>query len=313
MKEPVVFFSAFDGMSALQEALRQLLPPDQPYVYLSSEIDEDAIKITMKNFPNTIQLGDIRNITREMIPYNHIHIMGGGSPCQDFSFAGSRKGMTTEEKVIIKTLDQYLKLKEDGFQFSGSSYLYWEYVRLMVMINPDYFLLENVGMAKKWIQVITDGFWVSPIRMNSSLVSAQNRDRIYWTNIPGVTPPEDRNILISDIAHGAVGGCGIRNIYGGNHKPDGTKKYDKPNFTVRKDHKSNTLTCGGNLHKIKLDNGDIRFLTIEESERLQTFPIGYTNVPGLSISARRCVIGNSWTVDMIVHILRHLPVFKNII
>jgi DNA (cytosine-5)-methyltransferase 3A len=203
---------------------------------------------------------------------------------------------------------QYLILKEQQYKFNGDSYLYWEFVRILEDANPTYFLLENVVMIKKWKDIISKSLGVLPIRINSSLVSAQNRDRYYWTNIPGITTPEDKGILISDIDEKAIGGCGTRNQFAGNYYPDGIrKKYDEPNFTVRKDFKSNCLTCGGNLHKIMLDNGLRRFLTIDEWEKLQTLPVGYTDIPGLSITDRKCAIGNGWTIDVIIHILNFIP------
>ena len=236
-----------------------------------------------------------------------IDICFAGSPCQRFSSAGKRDGMSTKDDDI-ETLTQYLILKEQKYKFNGDSYLYWEFVRILEEAKPTNFLLENVVMIKKWKDIISKSLGVLPIRINSSLVSAQNRDRYYWANIPGITTPEDKVILISDIDEKAIGGCGTRNQFAGNYYPDGIrKKYDEPNFTVRKDFKSNCLTCGGNLHKIMMNNGHIRFLTIDEWEKLQTLPVGYTDIPGLSITDRKCSIGNGWTVNVITHILNFIP------
>ena len=145
------------------------------------------------------------------------------------------------------------------------------------------------------------------LKINSSAVSAQNRDRLYWTNIPGVTIPEDRGIPLSYLIPHAIAGAGKRNRWKGNYKPDGKKKWDDPWITTRKDGKSNCLTCGGSCDKVHFVNGSTRPLTIDEWEILQTLPVGYTNAPGVSISARKCAIGNSWTVEVIKHIFSFLP------
>jgi DNA (cytosine-5)-methyltransferase 3A len=242
-----------------------------------------------------------------MIPYK-IDIIIGGAPCTNFSFAGRRKGMVTTENMFITSLNQYITLKNEGFEFVGQSYLYWEYVRLVDLFKPEYFLLENVHMNKLWENVISKGLGVTPIRINSSLLSAQNRKRLYWTNIPGVTIPEDRKIMLSDIITDAVGGGGRRNRFNGNYHPDGRKKQDLGKYTTRKDGKSNCLTCGsGSCDKVTFTNGDIRPLSIDEWEILQTLPVGYTDVPGLSITSRKCSIGNAWTVDVISHIFSFIP------
>lgn len=147
--KPINVLSLFDGMSCGQIALeRSGIPVEN---YFASEIDKYAIKVTMENYPNTIQLGDIRNVDVNNIP--KIDLLIGGSPCQSFSFSGKRNGMSTLEKVEIITLEQYLKLKRLNFKFEGYSYLFWEYSRILNDIrkynNPEVkFLLENVTMAK---------------------------------------------------------------------------------------------------------------------------------------------------------------------
>ena len=116
--------SLFDGMSCGQIALERAgIKVDN---YFASEIDKHAIQVTMHNYPNTIQLGDVRNIDLSKLP--KIDLLIGGSPCQSFSFVGKREGMATECKQEITTLEQYLKLKSAGFQFKGQSYLFWEFV-----------------------------------------------------------------------------------------------------------------------------------------------------------------------------------------
>lgn len=119
--------SLFDGMSCGQIALRQLgIKVD---TYYASEVDKFAIAQTMLNFPDTIQLGDVRNIDARTL--GHIDLLMGGSPCQSFSFAGKRAGMSTKQNEEIYTLERYLELKQAGFEFEGQSYLFWEYVRIL--------------------------------------------------------------------------------------------------------------------------------------------------------------------------------------
>jgi DNA (cytosine-5)-methyltransferase 1 len=208
--------SLFDGMSCGQQAFeRQGIIIDQ---YYASEIDKHAIKITQKNYPNTIQLGSVVNVDVSKLGW--IDVLIGGSPCQSFSFAGKRKGMSTKDEIEILTLDQYLELKEQGFEFEGQSYLFWEYMRVLTdirKINPDVkFLLENVLMGEKWEKVLSRAIGVNPIEINSASVSAQNRRRLYWTNI-GMKPaglfgdlesviqqPKDRGILLKHILESEV-------------------------------------------------------------------------------------------------------------
>jgi site-specific DNA-cytosine methylase len=168
----MVVFSAFDGVSCGQVALERA--GHRVEAYIASEIEKPAIKVTQKNYPNTYQLGDITKIDASILP--EIDLMFGGSPCQGFSIAG------------------------DGLNFDDPrSKLFFDFVRLRDRIKPKYFLLENVNMKQEWQDVITDYMGVQPIKINSALVSAQNRVRLYWTNIPSVTEPEDRNIALIDI------------------------------------------------------------------------------------------------------------------
>jgi DNA (cytosine-5)-methyltransferase 1 len=204
--------SLFDGMSCGQQALdRNGIKVDN---YFASEIDKYAITVTMANYPNTKQLGSVVDVDGYSLP--KIDLLIGGSPCQSFSFAGKRKGMATKDEQEILTLDHYLQLKSEGFEFEGQSYLFWEYMRLLYECKPKYFLLENVMMGEKWEKILSKAIGVNQIMINSSLLSAQNRQRLYWTNI-GLEPaglfgypqttieqPKDKGILLKDVLESEV-------------------------------------------------------------------------------------------------------------
>ena len=169
--------SLFDGMSCGRIALERA--GVSVTNYFASEIDKHAIKVAMHNYPDTKQLGDVTKWREWQLP--QIDLLIGGSPCQGFSFAG----------------------KQLAFDDPRSK-LFFEYVDCLKHFKPKYFLLENVRMKKEHLQVITDMLGVEPIRINSNLVSAQNRDRYYWTNIPNVAQPEDKGVLLSHIVHEAT-------------------------------------------------------------------------------------------------------------
>lgn len=164
--------SLFDGMSCGQLALQRA--GLKVTNYFASEIDKYAITVAKKNFPNTIHLGNVLQVESTDLP--EIHLIIGGSPCQGFSFAG----------------------KQLNFNDPRSK-LFFEYERLLKQLKPKFFLLENVRMKKTSQEVITKALGVEPIEINSNLVSAQNRRRLYWTNIPNITQPADKNIFLKDI------------------------------------------------------------------------------------------------------------------
>ena len=199
--------SLFDGMSCGQQALERAgITVDN---YFASEIDRYAMQVTMANYPDTKQLGSVVNVNGSNLP--KIDLLIGGSPCQSFSFAGKRKGLATKCETEILTLNHYLELKADGYEFEGQSYLFWEFMRLLNECKPKYFLLENVEMGEKWEKVLSKAIGVNGIHINSALVSAQNRKRIYWTNIgmqPGglfgdlvsiIQKPKNKGILLKDV------------------------------------------------------------------------------------------------------------------
>ena len=173
--------SLFDGMSCGRIALDRLGIPVEKYY--ASEIDKYAIQVSQANYPDIIQVGDICDLDPK--DYMDVDLMLAGSPCQGFSFAG----------------------KQLAFDDPRSA-LFFEFIRLLKEIKPKYFLLENVRMKKEFLQVISEQvsdcypeipFGIEPIFINSSLVSAQSRQRYYWTNIPNIQQPEDKGIVLRDI------------------------------------------------------------------------------------------------------------------
>ncbi len=307
----------FDGISCGQIALNKTgIKYDK---YYSSEIDNHCITVTQYNYPDTIQLGDITKINGYDLP--KIDLMMGGSPCQGFSFAG---------KML-------------NFEDSRSK-LFFEFVRLLEEVKPKYFLLENVKMKKEYQNIISEYLGVLPIEINSSLVSAQHRRRLYWTNIPDITLPKDKNITINDIIEDDVGGIkiefnedGIWESVAKNKKRIVLSKDFKPPYTIleqRTDegrrerkrlrelygidttprgpehkmyvpHPQNKCNCittiKSELDRVVDRQYNYRYLTMVELERLQNIPDNYTIC--VSENHRRKMIGNSWTVDVIAHIL----------
>lgn len=328
--------SLFDGISCGRVALERAGIPVE--VYYASEIDKYATQISEKNYPDIIRLGDVCNITKEMV--GEVDLIMGGSPCQSFSNAGSRTG------------------------FEGKSGLFYEFVRLVKEIQPKYFLLENVKMKQEWQDIISQELGVKPVLINSSLVSGQNRQRLYWVGklqedgnykqvyIP---QPEDKQIYLQDILQEEVEDkyylteSNIKTInrnFGSKGKVinlDETSLIEKMTYPSRINQKfgqikSPTLvaamgTGGGNVpvvfnlynsrifneksgtigtcngltniqgHTVLNKNG-FRKLTPIECERLQTLPDNYTE--GVSNTQRYKAIGNGWTVDVVAHILKNL-------
>ena len=224
---PIRVWSLFDGMSCASIVLKELNIDVE--CFISSEIDSHAIKVEKQNFPDMIQVGSVTdiNVPELVEKYGVPDFLCGGSPCQSFSFSGKMKGMSTTQGEEIYTLNRYLELKSQGFEFEGQSYLFWEYMRILTELrnyNQNiYFFLENVEMLDKWERCLSHAIGVRGVHINSALVSAQNRKRIYWSNIKvkdlgntslfdfsedpfelpryqtDIPQPKERNIFIKDI------------------------------------------------------------------------------------------------------------------
>jgi len=286
--------SLFDGISCGQIALnRANIQIDS---YFASEIDKFAIQATQTNYPNTIQLGDINNYKSWQLP--KIDLIMGGSPCQGFSFAG----------------------KQLAFNDPRSK-LFFKFVDCLDHFQPRWFLLENVKMKKEYQDVITNLLKVEPMEINSALVSAQSRKRLYWFNWK-VDQPKNKGILLKDILE--------NRIVGRNYLVKCRRQIKLvPNYKVNKEKscvigklsngqgdrifdinaKGSSLCVlgggnGGGGCNIIIDPelNKMRRLMPIECERLQTVPDNYASI--VSNSQRYKMLGNGWTVDVIVHILK---------
>lgn len=308
--------SLFDGMSCAQIALERCgIKYDK---YFASEIDKYAIKVTQNNYPKTIQLGDVTKVSSKNIS-GKIGLLVAGSPCQGFSFAG----------------------KQLNFEDPRSK-LFFEFVRIKNELNPDFFLLENVLMKQECQDVISQLLGVRPIQICSSLVSAQRRVRLYWTNIPYIFHPTDRGILLKDILDS--GSCDRKkslcidaNYFKGGSWENYQKKKKRQMIYQLNDDKSfggkqprhqdriyadfgkspclTTLSSRTNVafsqseKRLMVDTGiKYRKLTVSECEKLQTVPVGYTSC--VSNSQAYKMLGNGFTVDVICHILEGLKCQK---
>lgn len=300
--------SLFDGMSCGQLALQKAgLKVDK---YFASEIKPLGIKVTQENFPDTIQLGSVLDIDGENLP--KIDLLIGGSPCQNLSIA-----MAKEHR---KGLD------------GDKSGLFYEYYRLYTETKPKYFFLENVGsMSKDDEAIITELMGVEPIRINSKLVSAQLRNRLYWTNIPGIKQPEENAPNLNEIlTEGWSDREKARCILESDSRPVTTPikmfhRYYSTGFNtlIFKDQEHHTkckihyednfkgLSAKQIDEKILNDNIDlsvyvgVRFMNQSELEKCQTVPKGYTNV--LTRHEAAGLLGDGWTVDVIAHMFSHIP------
>lgn len=320
--------SLFDGMSCGRIALERA----GVFVsnYYASEIDKYAIKVSKDNYPDIVQVGDVSKLRyKEGTLYTElgnysvgcIDLLIGGSPCQGFSMSGRQLAFDDPR-----------------------SKLYFEYERLLTEIREDNkdvkFLLENVKMRQDHKDVISERLGVKPIAINSNLVSAQNRYRLYWSNLPNVRFPEDKGIFLRDILQDSVndkyrikaGRLKWLVAFGEVKEKDGyvafnpvkakclTVRGEPPwntTYIVQWPHGSNKgglraldgknpciTTSSWGSKNLLLSEMIVRKLTPEECEKLQTVPIGYTKA--VSDAQRYKMLGNGWTIDVISHILKEL-------
>lgn len=286
--------SLFDGISCGRIALERAgIKVDK---YFASEIKDIAIQVTQHNYPDTIQIGDVTKIDSSTLP--QIDLLIGGSPCQNFSSAN----LTSR----------------DGLEGDKSS-LFYQYLRLLRELKPKYFLLENVKMKKDQEAVISELLGVKPILINSNLVSAQSRPRLYWTNIPNVVPPADKGIELNDILDDGYSPLSkSRCLLVSDSRPLRTpvkmhhrsymysfntpiylskEHYEKCVEHYNKNYKglpAKDIVCTSKVYD------GIRYPNQRERERLQTMPEGYTSI--LTEKQAADVLGDGWTVDVLAHI-----------
>ena len=282
--------SLFDGISCGMVALERAgIPVD---AYYASEIDKNAIAISQKNYPNIIRLGDVTKWREWDIPWAEIDLLIGGSPCQGFSFAGKQLNFSDpRSKLFFEFVDILNNIKKH---------------------NPNVkFLLENVKMKKESEQVITDKLGVTPVLINSSVLSAQSRNRLYWANFSFPTDIYDKEIFWKDVMIENANGV----YYLTQKMMDWINKDEKRKSKFKiyaKDTRCKMQMVEASHYKgisnqrcfAILDNGKLRYIHPIECERLQTLPDNYT--AGVSNSQRYKSIGNGWTVDVIAHILKAL-------
>lgn len=262
--------SYFDGMSNGQIALNNL--NKKIGNYNAFEIDKYAISITQKNFPKTIQNGSVVDADLSDLPKTDLFI--GGSPCQSFSVAG------------------------DGTGFDGKSGLFWEFVKAKEFLKPKYWMLENVVMKKEWQEVINKALGVEPIKINSADFGAQNRNRLFWTNIPVneidfTNKKTLKDILTSDFSEKTV-------------------KDTERNLRHERTLDRKSLTCTATMYKGAGNNGmtlirrpnqkELSVLNVQEVEKLMNVPLNYTD--GVSNTQRYKMLGNGWDVKVIEHIFK---------
>jgi DNA (cytosine-5)-methyltransferase 3A len=289
--------SLFDGISCGMVALERAGIPVERYV--AYEIESNAIKISKKNYPQIEHCGDVT--TADFTQYRDFDLIIAGFPCQDLS--------------INKAKREGLKGKRSG--------LFWHLARAIQEVKPKYFLVENnYKMPQEDLDTISQTLGVKPILINSGVISAQQRHRLYWTNIPNVKQPNPKCINVIDIIE-KINAENLIDEVIFNGKENNSERIQKPLRigTIGKGGqgervysvygKSVTITANGGGRGAKtglyLIDGAVRKLTPLEAERCQTLPDNYTKLEGISMQARMLTIGNGWTVDVIAHIFTNLP------
>lgn len=283
--------SLFDGISCGMVALERAGIPVERYV--AYEIEENAIKISKHNYPQIEHKGDVFAAEYKEGEFD---LLIGGSPCTKWSIAQKAEDReTTPSGIGWELFEQYVR----AYKESGCKYFLYE---------------NNYSMTDAIKEEITNHLGVIPIMINSELVSAQTRKRLYWTNIPNVTIPEDKGIKLADILESGTvdrekGLCLARRYAGFNGsqsylcrryfgKAFGQAVFEGDIDEIKKRWKENPY--------FESDEQNIRQMTVKECERYQTLPEGYTDAEGVATRWKYESIGNGWTVDVIAHILKGL-------
>lgn len=280
--------SLFDGMSCGQIALERAgIKVDN---YFASEIDKWAIQVTQSHYSNTLQLGDVLGWENWKLP--KIDLLIGGSPCQGFSNAGL--GLNFEDPR------------------SKLFFVYVDILKYQKSKNPNLkFLLENVKMKKEWRDIISNELGVEPVEINSALVSAQNRKRLYWANWK-IEQPDDKGIFFKDIIEVNAGNV----FYYTNRSFNWINKSEKRRkkfklYDINTEEKMQMIEAthykgysNERCFGIKDVNG-VRYISPLECERLQTVEDRWTEI--VSNSQRYKMLGNGWTIDVIAHIFKQMP------
>lgn len=291
LKPKANVLSLFDGISAGHLALERA--GIEVGTYYRSEIDKFANKVAMHHYPDDVQLGDVTKWREWDIDWASIDMLIGGSPCQGFSFAGKQLAFDDPRSALF--------------------FVYVDILNHIKSFNPNVkFMLENVKMKKEFVEVINEHLGVEPVVINSALMSAQNRVRLYWCNWD-LKQPKDKGILLRDVIHG--GASDLRpceRIKEGNegHIANATdfKAMESTKRIYGADGKAPTLTTMGGGHrepKVLINDVQYRKLTPTECARLQTFPDGWAESI-VSNSQAYKAYGNSWTVDVVGHIFKSL-------
>lgn len=278
--------SCFDGISCGMVALERTgIKVDR---YVAYEIDKNAIKISQHNYPSIEQMGDVT--TADFTQYKDFDLLIGGSPCTYWSICQSKDKRETTSSGL-------------GWD------LFSQYLRALKEIKPKYFLYENnKSMSKDIKNEITKQLGIEPIYINSNLVSAQNRPRLYWTNIPNVEVPKDRNILLKDVVDFSENEFREMSnwVYG---ERSGKRRLDC--LATVNSKKANCLTTSKTHNEQYYANADKTLytnLSVKQYEILQTLPVGYVSEVDVKETSKYKAIGNGWTVDVIVHIFKNMEV-----
>lgn len=301
-----------DGSSTGQYVLRNLYP-NTNIDYKAFELDRKAMFVSRKHFPQTKHYGDLRNwrsgVLQILTPPD---LFIAGTSCKNTSNAGDRTGFATLSGEPITSLEQYIKYEFQDIPMNESAVCFWESIWFMRTVKPKYVFFEIPPLNKKFLDIFVKETGLNYIMIDSGLVSPQSRKRWYFTNIPGLSQPDDLNLSIDSVIPGAK-------AYSkhGSYNPESetnslVKKYSKIKTNIRQDGKMNTIvTSPHSTNKVILPDGTVRIITVEEAEQFMGYPKGHTEHPELSNSDRYRILGNGWSIPVITHIFKGLKTQKN--